>query len=90
MAAVSGAGWQRGQTWRSRAERVESKTAGGVSRGNSYLWLPSLGLPGFRCASVAALPAVLIFSCLPGLETAFRALEEEAAVAAVDIEEDAE
>ena len=53
-----------------------------AERGSSYLWLPSLGLPGFRCASVAALPAVLIFSCLPGLETAFRALEEVLVVAA--------
>lgn len=44
--------------------------------GAIYLWLPSLGLPGFRCASIAALPAVLIFSCLPELETGFRALEE--------------
>lgn len=58
--------------------------AGGAGswRGTSYLWLPSLGLPGFRCASVAALPAVLIFSCLPGVETAFRALEEVLVVAA--------
>ena len=49
----------------------------------SYLWAPSLGLPGFRCASIAPLPDVLIFSCLPELlEAAFRALEGLLVVAA--------
>jgi threonine dehydrogenase-like Zn-dependent dehydrogenase len=49
-----------------------------------------MGLPGFRCESMP-LPDVLIFSCRPGLEAAFTALEEVFGVAAaVDMDVESE
>lgn len=52
----------------------------------AYLWPASTGLPGLRCAS-RTLAVVLIFGCRPGVEAAeLRALEDEFAVAAVDME----
>jgi hypothetical protein len=52
----------------------------------AYLWPPSTGLPGLRCAS-RALAVVLIFRGRPAEGTVgFRALGELFAVAAVDME----